>query len=298
MDQIQLASIDDPIARAQAGRVRALLEAGPDPLAIVWMVFESSASRAEQMARLTEKLLDRDVDVVAYPAERLPAHLPEGIALRAMIRDRGAHYCCLSTGRPVLSAMRPDARLVTCDAVARAQLRHRYPRLRTDLATLCSGVLDGLKRGEWEAAVAPPALLESGSLVGLHYEPVAVEDVTPAVGLGMVAVLGRNEPTPRHDLVAQLNDPEAALLFEAERSFLSGACQGSDTVCTARARLTGDMVEVTGLIIEPDGRWLVRDQGRAPFRFASIVGREVADSCVEMMRERVASPTFEKVPSF
>ncbi len=298
MDQIQLASIDDPIARAQAGRVRALLEAGPDPLAIVWMVFESSVSPSEQMTRLTERLLDRDVDVVAYPAERLPGHLPEGIALRAMIRDRGAHYCCVSPGRPVLASLRPETRLVACDAVARAQLLYSFPRLRTDLATLCSGVLDGLRRGEWDAAVAPAGLLESGSLMGLHYEPVAVEDVTPAVGLGMVAVLGRAEEAPRHDLVGQLNDPEAELLFEAERSFLSGACQGTDAVCTARARLTGDMVEVTGLIVDPDGRWLVRDQGRAPLRFAPIVGREVADSCVEMARERAARTTLEKVPSY
>jgi len=296
MDQIQLASIDDPIARAQAGRVRALLEAGPDPLAIVWMVFESSTSPAEQMANLTTRLLDREVDVVAYPAERLPGHLPEGIVLKAIIRDRGSHYCCLSPGRPVLSALPPDARLVTCDPVARAQLLHRFPRLRTELATLCSGVLDGLKRGEWDAAVAPAGLLESGSLAGLRYEPVSVEDVAPAVGLGMVAVLARDEPAPKHDLVASLDDPEGALLFGAERSFLSGASQGTPAVCTARARVMGDVVEVTGIIVEPDGRWLVRDQAWAPFRFASIVAREVADSCVEMAREKIAGPApLEKV---
>src|SRR5574342_53638 len=100
MDQIRLASPIDPIARAQAGRVRALLEARPDTLAVVEMIFENCQVPQEEAVCLSRRVLEGEADAAVCPVDRLPASLPEGIVVGALLRDKSAFYRCISAGPP------------------------------------------------------------------------------------------------------------------------------------------------------------------------------------------------------
>lgn len=259
MDQLQLACADDALSRAMAGRVRALLESRPDTLAVVWMVFESTTEKREQLMRVSLRLLEGEVDVAVVPADRLSLDLPAGIALGAVIRDRSSLYSFVSAGPRNLSALAPGSRIATCDVVARAQLLHRFPSVSVDLAPACGDVLDGLRKGAWDAACMPAGLLESGSLSGLHYGPIEADEVLPAVGTGAVAVLVREGPRPRHDLVGAINDPESAMTLQVERSFLRNGPCGPGRACSARATLSGRRLGLEALVADEEGAWLVRE---------------------------------------
>ena len=280
MDQLRLGSADDPIASAQADRVRAMLEARPEILACVDLVPVSPRTPTDGMRRLFGMLHDRLADAVACPVERLPADLPRGIVARAFLRDRSPLYRCVSRHAAAIAELPAGATVVTCDAVARAQILYRYPHLRVELAPSSGRILDKLGQGRWDAACLPAELLETGSLVRLQSHPVAASEVIPAVGLGGVAVLVRDEPPAAHDLVRELNDPAVALWIHLERMFVTEAAGIPDTVCTARAVGAPESIELTGMIAERDGRWCVSESATGPADQAEAMARRLAASCI------------------
>ena len=281
MDLLRLGSPGDPIARAQAGRVRALLEARPDVLACVDMVVIESCVSPNEMRHLTGLLQESRADAVVCPVDRLPAELPRGIVARAFVRDRTPLYRCVSIDATTLAGLPDSATVVVCDRVARAQILSRYPGLNVVFEPASDEMLGHLRDGRWDAALLPADILETASLVGLRWQSVAMSDVIPAVGLGAVAVLVRDVPLVAHDLVHGLNDPMVTLRFRLERMFVAEFTAISDTVCTAMAGGTNDHVELTGLIAEKDGRWCVRESVSGPVAQAEAMTRRLAATCTE-----------------
>ena len=281
MDLMRLGSAGDPIARAQADRVRALLEARPEVLACVEMVTMSSDTVVDELRGLFGMLHDRLADAVVCPVERLPLTLPQGIVARAFVRDRSSQYRCVSKHVTSFAELRAGARVVVCDPVARAQILHRHPHLIVVLAAASAELLGQLGQDRWDAACLPAELLETGSLASLMSHPVDATEVIPAVGLGAVAVLVRDEQPAVHDLVRELNDPMVSLWLCLERIFFEQASGISSTVCAARAGGTRDNFELTGTIAELDGRWRVTEQVRGPTAQAEAMARLLAPSCHE-----------------
>lgn len=279
MDQLRLGTAGDPIAGAQADRVRALLEARQEVLASVELVRVASRSPMEDLHALFGLLRDRVTDAVVCPVERLPVVLPRGIVARAWLRDRSSLYRCVTKEPVTLAGLASGARVVTCDDVARAQIRHRYPHLVVESAGPTGDLLDRLSHGVWDAACVPAHLLETASFAGLLSRPVDAAVVIPAVGLGGVAILVLEGWAAAHDLVRELNDPAVALPMHMERMFLTMATGLSDTVCTAQAGQAAECMELTGLIAHKDGRWRVSERMSGPAGQAEEMARSLAASC-------------------
>lgn len=291
MDTLRLASLGTPIAIGQTARMGYLVESRLRPLKIVDVIVESSLDQPRQIARLVEKLLRGEADAALCPATRLPESLPAGIALGAVVRDRDPRYRCVAAGRPVLEALPPRARIIACDPIARAQILHRLPGLRVDLAAPSWEIFAGLRHHAWDAACLPPEVFDVGSVTGLRSEPVDEDELLPASGQGvalfLVPATGGRIPAR----LADLNDADLEARFAAERAFLVRAGERRDCVTTVRARRSGTGLELTGLMAEKDGMWLVHVQAQASWGRGVQAALDLADRCGSLADDRRAGRT-------
>ena len=279
------------MALAQAARVGHRIATRLDSLMVVEVFVETPMDPEKQVGRIAEKVRDCVADAGVCYASRLGPALPDGMVLAALLRDRDPRYRCVSPERPILAGLPGHARVVTCDAVSRAQIRHRYPRLQVDLAAPSWEIFAGLRHRAWDAACLPPEIFDVGSLAGLSSELIAPEEVVPAVGQGVVAILARSDDDRVRARLAEIDDPDLGVALRAERAFLadvSGMMQGA---ATARAVPGARGVELTGVLAHREGDWLVSLEGRAALGLEIREARRLAESCLE----RAARKTGEAV---
>jgi len=294
METLRLASSSSPMALAQAARVGHRIATRLDSVMVVEVFVETPMDPDRQIGRIAEKVRDFVADAGACSASRLGSALPPGVVLAALLRDRDPRYRCVTPERPSLAALPGHARVVTCDAVSRAQIRNRYPRLQVDLAPPSWEIFAGLRHRAWDAACLPPEIFDVGSLAGLSSELIAPEEVVPSVGQGVVAILARSDDARVRERLAEIDDPELEIALAAERAFLAGVSHLSQGAATARAIRKGWALELTGLLAHRDGDWLVSLDGRAAAGSEIQEARRLAESCLERAAKKRAVEAVRK----
>lgn len=277
--KFRLAAVGEVSSLAPLARVARALERRSAPPATVVVTVEPWYTPGQPLAGVQKKLVEGEIDAALCPATRLPQGLPREIEVGAIVRSRDPRYWYVSLHEESLEDLPRDARVVTCDAVARAQLRHRFSSLRVELSPPSEVIAAGLRHEVWRAACVPAELVESDPSLASHGKPLRAEEVTPVVGQGLVAVLLRAEGGRLKDAVQLLNDPALEHCLRVERAFLARLAPLAERVATAWATRKGGMLELTGILADKDGRWLVADQAQAPARFGEVVALEIADSC-------------------
>ncbi|WP_084395740.1 hydroxymethylbilane synthase [Henriciella aquimarina] len=203
---------------------------------------------------------DGRCDIGVHSLKDVPGALPHGQALLAFLeredpRDgfittnklkspkdlpKGAKVGTASLRRETQTlALRPDLEIVTF----RGNVQTRLKKLEDGLADATYLAMAGLNRLDM-AHVA---------------EPIAVEEMIPAAGQGIIAIAARPDDLDPEivDLIVQLNHAETHLAAMAERAFLvelDGSCR---TAMGGHARLKDGVWQFTGEVLKPDGteRW-------------------------------------------
>lgn len=288
--KLRLAAVGDSGALAPVARVTRVLEPRLHPGAsAVVVTIEPFCPMGEPLASIRGKLAAGDVDVALCPASRLPMTVPAEIEVAAVMRCRDARYQFVSWKHLDLSLMPRGSSVVVCDASSRAQVLHRYPSLRVDLAPPNDAVVAGLRHGVWDAACVPAEAIESDPEASSHASPIPTDELIPRVGQGIVAVLLRTSEGRLRDPLRGLNDPAVEHCLHVERAFLARVSETTGATATARATQHEGMIELTGLLADERGLWLVVDQARAPSRFGETIALEIADACRKTATGRAAT---------
>jgi hydroxymethylbilane synthase len=275
------------MALAQAARAESRLAARLSSLTVEEVLIETPVSPERQIVRIAERVRDGQADAGVCSAAHLGFPLPAGVVVAALFRDRDACYRLVSPERPSLSSLPGHATIVTCDPVARGQIRRRLPRLQVELSAPSWEIFAGLRHRAWDAACLPPEIFDVGSLAGLDSALVAAEEVLPAVGQGVAALLARADDARVRERLAEINDPELEATLGAERAFLAALSGGPlDAAATARAVPAGGWMELTGILVHLDGRWIVSRSARSPLESASDEARRLAEACREQAAKR------------
>ena len=270
----------DPLALYRVGEVGRRLKAASIPCDVHHVVAEGSGDLPAGLPEFLPHVLDGRADALVCAATEIRLGVPRGLSLVAVLREHDPRYRCVSRGRASVCGVPPGSTVVVADPYARAQIRNRLPELGVDLVEDLDRLADGLREGVWAAGCLPPDLVAAGPLWGLAQEPISITEVMPAVGQGSIALL----TLPGHECAAGrlLDEPAARACLDAETSFLRHVIEVPETVATAAAGAFGGRIEITGLVAEAGGAWLVLDEASSPIEFAEVVGREVAESCKEM----------------
>jgi hydroxymethylbilane synthase len=221
-------------------------------------------------------------DLAVHSMKDVPAEIPQGFAVAALLRRADPHDALITRHGGDLQTLPPRARLGTSSLRRQAQLLAARPDLRIE--GLRGNVDTRLKRldaGELDAIVLACAGL---TRLGLESRIGARLDFgvsLPAVGQGVIGIECRADDESTRALIASLDDRETRTAVAAERAFaarLGGSCQSP---IAGFARIEGEGVMLEGLVAEPDGSRIIRDSLSGPKTDAVRIGEALAERMLE-----------------
>jgi len=226
---------------------------------------------------LEQALAEARADLAVHSMKDVPAALPEGFALAAILAREDPRDALVSGRYGSLDALPRGARVGTSSLRRAAQIAARRPDL--ELATLRGNVetrLAKLERGEYDAIVLAAAGLKRLGLEARIRGLLSVEESLPAPGqaaLGIECLAARQDVIAR---ISRLEDAASAACVRAERA-VSFALGGSCTVpLGAFAEVRGDGLRLRALVAAPDGTRTVRADCEGPARDPEALGVRAA----------------------
>ena len=228
---------------------------------------------------LEQALADGRADLAVHSMKDVPAGLPAGFCLAAILAREDARDALVSGRYASLAELPRGARVGTSSLRRAAQIAARRPDL--ELATLRGNVetrLAKLERGEYDAIVLAAAGLKRLGLAARIRGYLSVQECLPAPGqaaLGIECLAAHAEVGAR---VAALADAETSACVRAERA-VSLALGGSCTVpLGAYAEADGGGLRLRALVASPDGARMARADCRGPAADAEALGARAAEA--------------------
>ena len=213
---------------------------------------------------LENALAERRADLAVHSMKDVPADLPPGFVLSAVMEREDPRDAFVSNTHDAIGALPPGSRVGTSSLRRAAQIAERHPGLQM---RLLRGNLDTrlakLDRGEYDAIILAVAGLLRLGLASRIRSRLAVEDSLPAPGQGALGIESLAGRADVHALLEPLNDPATARCVHAERA-VSRALGGSCAVpLGAYAEPSGSRLKLRALVASLDGRRIARAECEA-----------------------------------
>jgi hydroxymethylbilane synthase len=237
---------------------------------------------------IEEALLRHEIDFAVHSSKDLPAVLPDGLTLAAVLpREDPRDALVLPAGRAdgktdrpfddLIARLGPRPRLATGSVRRIAQLRGLIPgasfeEIRGNLDTR----LRKLDAGTGDALVLATAGLRRLGFASRVSAAIPTDACVPAPGQGIVAVEIRADDEALARTLESINDEAAATELEAERALVTALGGGCQMPLGGLARVTGDRVHLQAVVLSLDGRRAIRQEATAPRDRARALGEEVA----------------------
>jgi hydroxymethylbilane synthase len=220
---------------------------------------DSAGGKGLFVKELEQALHERRADLAVHSMKDVPAELPAGFVLCAVLAREDARDAFVSNRFQRLEEMHPGAILGTSSLRRAAQIGERHPGVEI---RLLRGNVDTriakLDRGEYDAivlAVAGLVRLDLGARIRSH---LAIEQSLPAPGQGAIGIECLGERDDVRALIEPMNDPLTARCVHAERG-VSRALGGSCAVpLGAFAEPCAEGLRLRALVASLDGRRIAR----------------------------------------
>jgi hydroxymethylbilane synthase len=220
--------------------------------------FGQIGERGVFVKELEEALLDGSIDVAVHSAKDMTSTDTAGLIVGAYLPREDARDALCGADR-----IRPEMRIGTASVRRRAQLLALEPTLSIEPLR---GNIDTRLRKRRERGLDAVVLAACGldrlrlaEEIGHRFDP---EELLPEAGQGALALQVR---VGEDEVVAGANDPETHRRVEAERACLAAIGGG----CLAPVAAHHDGQVLTGLVADPDGRWIERRTGDDPAALAA-----------------------------
>jgi hydroxymethylbilane synthase len=237
---------------------------------------------------LEAALADGRADVAVHSMKDLPAELPPGYALAAILAREDPRDAFVSPLHENFAALPAGAVVGTSSLRRQAQIAARHPAL--EIRPLRGNVdtrIAKLDRGEYAAIVLAAAGLRRLGLEARIRSYLSIEESLPAAGQ---AALGIECLAARADIAAlagALRDAGAEACVRAEREVnrvLGGSCTIPLGAFAEIADTHGGKLRLRALVASPDGRRIARAEDAGDAARPEELGRRVA----VQLRERGA----------
>ena len=291
---IRIATRQSKLALWQAEHVAAQLRrAHPDlGVELVPMTTRGDAIQDRSLAAIGGKglfikelevaLEEGRADIAVHSMKDVPAEMPPGMTLGAILIRADARDALVSNHHADLAALPPLARVGTSSLRRQAQLLALRPDLHIEpLRGNVDTRLRKLDEGQYAAIV-----LASAGLIRLGWESRITQHLPdtvclPAVGQGAIGVECRDGDTPTLARLAALEHAPTRVAVMAERAFslrLGGSCQSP---VAALAQMQAGQLALSGLVAEPDGSRLWRGGVQGAPGDALLLGRQLAERLLD-----------------
>jgi hydroxymethylbilane synthase len=290
--EIRIGTRGSPLALAQAALLKARLiafgQVEADGVEIV--IIRTSGDRIQDRSladiggkglftkEIEEALTDGRVDLAVHSLKDVPAWMPDGLVLGAVLPRVDPRDALISLGAKSIAELPQGARVGTSSPRRKALLLHRRPDLEiVEFRGNVGTRLAKLEAGEVDATLLGVAGLIRLSLDAPHY-PIDTAYMLPAACQGAIGIEIRAADDRAQAICAAIGDVESAIAATAERAFLAALDGSCRTPIAALARVDGDTVRFEGLIARMDGGSVIGRSGEAPLDDAFRLGDHIGQS--------------------
>lgn len=238
---------------------------------------------------IEDALLAGEIDIAVHSSKDMPAVLPDGLIVGAVLpredpRDAvilPGHAAVDASLEAIVRALGHQPRIGTSSVRRVAQLARLFPHarflpIRGNLDTR----LRKLDAGDYDALVLAAAGLRRLKHGHRISTALPAETCVPAPGQGIVAIEIRADDDRMRELTAAIDDGPAAAALTAERMVVERLGGGCQMPIGAYARIVGDSIHVTGVVISLDGDRVVRAEAHGSAGDPAAVGAQVAGQLV------------------
>jgi len=207
----------------------------------------------------------------------VPAELPEGLAIGAILDREDPRDAFVSNGYDSVDALPRGARVGTSSLRRQCQLRARRPDLEIlDLRGNVGTRLGKLDAGDYDAIVLACAGLKRLGMEERITHALSPEEMLPAIAQGVIGIECRSDDMRVNNLIAPLNHVDTHFRTTAERAMnatLAGGCQAP---VAGYSVLNDGVLELRGLVGQPDGSEVIHGDISGGAVDAALLGRQLA----------------------
>jgi len=289
LNRLRIATRRSRLALWQAEHVKARLQALHAGLAVELLPLSTRGDELLEerldkvggkglfVKELEQAMLEGRADLAVHSMKDVPAELPPGFTLAAILEREDARDAFVSNRFATLAELPQGGRVGTSSLRRAAQVAARHPGLRA--LTLRGNVetrLGKLDRGEFDAILLAAAGLKRLGLAARIRGLLSPEESLPAPGQAALGIECRADRADLQPLLKALQHDATAACVRAERA-VSLALGGSCTVpLGAFATLEGDQLRLTALVAAPDGKRAARVECAGPAAEPEALGARAA----------------------
>lgn len=242
---------------------------------------------------IEDALLERRVDLAVHSMKDVPAQLPDNLYLSTFPEREDPSDALISVDGLPLDRLPPNAKVGTSSLRRGAQLLHMRPDL--DLVPLRGNVDTRLRKvesGELHAVILACAGLKRLGLADRITQVIPRDQVLPAVGQGALGLEIRRDDAGLADILSFLDHAPTRMTVSAERAFLKELEGGCQVPIAGFARLDGDRLSFKGMVAEPDGSRLFREETDGPKDQAEAIGIACARNLLASGADKVLEKMY------
>ncbi len=225
---------------------------------------------------IEDALLEGSIDLAVHSMKDVPAFLPEGLVLGAILSREDPRDAFVSVHHPSLESLPSGARVGTSSLRRIAQLRH----FRSDLEFVSLRGNVGTRLRKLDEGQVDAIILAAAGLIRLGYSDKIRQYLPtglslPAVGQGALGLEYREKDRRIGALLSRISDRETTLCVQAERGVLSALNGGCQLPLAAHGRLFPDgRLEIVARVLDPAGTTLLEESITGEALRAEDLGRE------------------------
>jgi hydroxymethylbilane synthase len=304
IEQLRIATRKSPLALWQAEHVRVHLQQLHPGLQVELVTMSTQGDRVLDsplakiggkglfVKELEQGMLAGRADIAVHSMKDVPVELPEGLEIAAILEREDPRDAFVSNRFGALSELPQGARVGTSSLRRQCQLRAVRPDLEIlDLRGNVNTRLAKLDAGDYDAIVLASAGLKRLGMAQRITRALEPEDMLPAIAQGVIGIECRSDDMAVKALIEPLNHAVTGLRTQAERAMnatLAGGCQAP---VAGFSTITGERIELRGLVGWPNGSAIVRGEISGPAAEAAALGVQLARELLE----RGARPILDEL---
>jgi hydroxymethylbilane synthase len=292
MPKLKIGTRGSPLALYQANETRDRLMAAhgyrPEDIEIVVITTTGDRVRDRPLAEIggkglftkeiEEALFAREIDLAVHSMKDMPARLPDGLIIAALLPREDVRDAFLSPVAGSIGELAEGATVGSSSVRRAAQLKRLRPDLnviqfRGNVETRLRKLEEGVAQATFLAAAGLKRLGLADKIASL----VPVEVMLPAVAQGCIGIETREDDAATRDLLKPLNHEASAVAVACERAFLAALDGSCRTPLAGHAVIEGGKVSFRGHALTHDGVHCFETTRQGSAADAQRMGREAGE---------------------
>lgn len=225
---------------------------------------------------LEDALLRKEIDVAVHSMKDMPSILPDGLVIGCVLERDDPRDAWVSSAYPSLASLPADAIIGSSSIRRIAQLKVRYPHLRTvelrgNVQTRLQKLADGVADGTFLACAG----LDRMGMQAHIRERIAPEVMLPAAAQGIIATECREDAMEIRALLDSINHESSMIRAMCERAMLltlDGSCR---TAIAGLSEIRDGRIHLRAEVLAEDGSEHHMYEASDTIAYADRLGREV-----------------------